>query len=323
MMPEPAAEGRPRRAWVLNLDAEHELAAGGRYAPTRHLAAIVARESRRLLGDLVAPGDVVLRPDAVARGEQSAAGLEGLAWSPTPRALALLEAAGARPPGAPPLGVLREVNARSFAAAVRAPLAGPSFAKRLALDLEQALALLSQPAPAGWLVRRAFGAAGRGRRRVTAGPQDQPTRAWLAAGLRGGPLVVEPWVEVTREYTRSGWVHRDGRVEVAAPCFQATDAAGAWTRTERAARGEVRQADDRRLERAAARAGAALARAGYFGPFGIDAFRHRALAGPQREVLNPLSEINARFTMDWTRGISPGARLQALEGLRQEKTNAP
>ena len=42
-----------------------------------------------------------------------------------------------------------------------------------------------------------------------------------------------------------------------------------------------------------------LARAGYFGPFGIDAYRHRAQDGSARTVLNPLSEINARFTMDW------------------------
>ena len=73
--------------------------------------------------------------------------------------------------------------------------------------------------------------------------------------------------------------------------------AGAWTRTEQAEHAALSGEDDARLEQAVAAAGAALADAGYFGPFGIDAFRHRTARG---EVLNPLSEINARFTMDWT-----------------------
>ena len=106
----------PPRAWVLNLDAEHELAAGRRYAPTRALQAIVARERRRLLGTLVAPGDIVLDDvvledvvleDVVLSQDEAldperTRGLEGRAWSPTPRALARLAAAGAHVPAASP-----------------------------------------------------------------------------------------------------------------------------------------------------------------------------------------------------------------------------
>jgi len=88
-------------------------------------------------------------------------------------------------------------------------------------------------------------------------------------------------------------------VRISAPCFQQTTREGAWTGTERAGAGEVSREDDSELEAAVAAAGAALARAGYFGPFGIDAYRHRALDGSARTVLNPLSEVNARFTMDW------------------------
>ena len=70
-------------------------------------------------------------------------------------------------------------------------------------------------------------------------------------------------------------------------------------------------ADDSRLEEAAARAGEALARAGYHGPFGIDAFRYRSAPGaPER--LNPLSEINARFTMDWSTAMAPASERGAL-----------
>jgi hypothetical protein len=76
------------RVWVLNLDAEHELEAGARYAPTRHLAAIVARESRRLLGTLVAPGDVVLvKASRAARLERVAEALIHRVSAAAPEAL--------------------------------------------------------------------------------------------------------------------------------------------------------------------------------------------------------------------------------------------
>ncbi len=290
---------RPARAWVLNLDAEHELEGGRRYAPTRRLRALVERERERLIGALVAPGDIVLDRDPDA--EELARGRVGLAWSPTPRALARLAAAGARVAAAPEVEVLRRVNARPFAAALRAPLAGASFAKHVAATLEEALERLARPAPDGWLVRRAFGAAGRGRRRIAAGRPSAAELAWLRASLRRGPLTLEPWVRVTREMTRSAWVDAAGRLEIAPPCFQTTTAEGAWTATAPSARGEVDRADDAVLQRTVETVGRALHAAGYAGPFGIDAYRHRL---GDREVLNPLSEINARFTMDWTTGLA-------------------
>lgn len=289
------------RAWVLNLDAEHEFESRGRYQPTRHVLAIVARERTRLLGALVGPQDVVLGMDELG----SARGLPGMAWCPTPRALAQLAAAGAQAVAAPSLAVLRAVNARPFAALVREPLQRASFTKHVLVTLDDLLAQLSLPAPLGWLVRRTFGAAGRGRRRIAAGRPSAAEHAWIEASLRLGPLVVEPWVQVTREYTRSAWVDASGAVTISAPCFQQTTRAGAWTGTELAAAGEVAREDDAELEAAVAAAGAALARAGYFGPFGIDAYRHRALDGSARTLLNALSEINARFTMDWATAM-PG-----------------
>lgn len=312
------------RVWVLNLDAEHELEAQHSYAPTLHLRAIVAREQRRLVGTLVAPGDIVLseddlassgrdvcrggeaqavRPTRDAREPRRTEGLPGIAWCPTPRALARLAAAGAQPISAPSVEILRAVNARPFAALVRAPFAGASFEKDLAHSLEHALELLARAADDGWLVRRTFGAAGRGRRRIAAGAPTAAELAWLIASLRLGPLVVEPWVRVTREYTRSAWVHPGGEVVISAPCSQETTAQGAWVRTERAERGDVSRDDDARLAEMVEVAGRALAETGYFGPFGIDAYRHR-VAGRAGDVLNPLSEINARFTMDWAEAMA-------------------
>jgi hypothetical protein len=302
-------------AWVLNLDAEHELECAHAFTPSLHLRALVRRERQRLIGTLVAADDLVLDDVDVSSGARRAAGLLGIAWSPTPRALRLLRAAGADPIAAPLADVLRIVNARPFAAALRAPWAGASFEKLVASSLEDALAALARPTQLGWLVRRCFGAAGRGRRRIASGSPSAAELAWLVASLRTGPLVIEPWVQITREFTRSGWVARDGSVVLSAPCVQTVDGSGAWTTTSRAESSEVSRADDTRLAETFERVGAELARHGYFGPFGIDAYRHRTPDG--REALNPLSEINARFTMDWATAMvheaHGGAIRRALE----------
>lgn len=297
---------RPPCAWVLNLDAEHELEAVRSYAPTDNMRAITARQSPQLVGALVAQHDVIVTDEGLATDptlRERAHGLEGRAWSPTPRALAMLARAGAVLPDAPSLAVLRRANARDFASLVRAPLARASFDKYVALDREAVFERLATPARLGWLVRRTFGAAGRGRRRIRAGRPSDAEIAWIDASLRFGPLVLEPWVETLREHTRSGFVRRDGTVAISRPCFQSVNAHGAWIATEHAPTAEVADEDDARLEEACAAAGSALAAVGYFGPFGIDAYHHRAASG-HGVVLNPLSEINARFTMDWSTAMS-------------------
>ncbi|HIF41817.1 MAG TPA: hypothetical protein EYQ74_12045 [Planctomycetes bacterium] len=297
---------RQARCWVLNLDAEHELETLGTYTPSAHMRSIVAAQQRKLVGTLLGPDDVLLTEANLDEYTESGTlrGLPGLAWCPTPRALSMLRAVGAVPESAPSVDVLRGVNARPFASEVRAPLAQASFEKHLATHLDVALEQLAQPAAQGWLVRRTFGAAGRGRRRLTGGKPSAHDRAWLNASLRLGPLTIEPWVEIETEYTRSGWVESGGAVLIAPPCFQRTSREGAWEHTATADPDLVHSADDQLLQQAVEQAGRALARAGYFGAFGIDAFRHRVPGGSHRQlVLNPMSEINARFTMDWTLGM--------------------
>jgi hypothetical protein len=351
---------REPRAWVLNLDAEHELERPRAYTPSRHLAALVAREQRRVMPGLLLPGDLVLDPSApdFAERQARARGLAGACWSPTPRALLLLERAGARPPAAPAVEVLRAVNARPFAAALRALLLGQrwlepaewtapsaaslpagwqpsppahpgqaldpalsSFEKRIALTLEQALTRLAAPAPLGWLVRRAFGAAGRGRRRLRAGKPTEAELAWLAASLRLGPLTIEPFVEIQREFTRSAWLAADGTLTLAGPCYQSVDPHGAWQATAASDRHTpLDPAADACLAATLEAVGRALHAAGYFGPFGIDAYQHRRLDG-RGSALNPLSEINARFTMDFTAARPLAAR--ALGELVGEASAAP
>ena len=198
---------------------------------------------------------------------------------------------------------LAQVNARDFAAALHATLTpGAPLQKHIATTLDAAIA--SRPAPRGWLARRRFGAAGRGRRKLHAGDQPASARAWLEASLRTGPLVLEPLVRIEHEYTRSGTITHEGHVHMSEPCFQATTREGAWTHTERRGH-EVPPADDAALAHAFEAAGRALADAGYAGPFGIDAFRYRDPWNEAHSHLNPLSEINARYTMDWALALAP------------------
>lgn len=287
------------RAWVLNLDAETELATIGSHTRSKHLQRIVAGQSGPLLGSLVPAGDLVVTPQNAADLARSGAarGLVGICWSPTKSARKLLESVGAKVPAAPGQDVLAQVNARPFATAVREGLGELALVKHTVHDLEHALSILSSPAESGWLVRRSFGAAGRGRRRLAPGRPDGGELAFLMAALREGPLTIEPFVRILREFTRSGWVTARGEVLIAAPAFQETTRDGAWIRTEAAARHEVAGAHDLALQGALEVAGRALAAQGYFGPFGIDAFLH---GSPRAQRLNPLSEINARYTMDWS-----------------------
>lgn len=311
----------PGRVWVLNLDAESELAATGSYAPTQHLLEIVARERERLIGALTSPHDLVLDEDMIRRRDpriELVRGWPGFAWCPTPRALAMLRSVGAVPMVTPTLEQLRTVNARPFATALRAPHAPGSFEKHVVADMESALARLALPAESGWLVRRTFGAAGRGRRRLYSGRLTADELAWLAASLRMGPLTIEPWVEVLREYTRSAWIRTDGSVAISEPCAQTTTPHGAWVETARIDGNDISRADDLALQAMVERVGKALAENGYRGPFGIDAYRHR-VPGSHADALNPLSEINARFTMDWAvamaRDPHAGVALEELARL--------
>lgn len=297
-----------RRIWILNLDAELELETIGSYTRSEHMQRVVNNQQQQLIGTLVAPTDVILTAQNHASHVHSGdlAGLPGYAWCPTPSACHLLRTVGAVIESEMPIEVLRTINARPFGLEVRRDLIGDSFTKHLAYDLEEALSLIAQPAEQGWLLRRSFGAAGRGRRKIATGKPNQPERSWIEASLRTGPLTIEPWVQIVREFTRSGWVTSDGGVTLAPPCLQETDTSGAWLRSQEAAPLDIESHLDERLQEAFEQAGRAIAAVGYSGPFGVDAYLHRNQQG--HLALNPLSEINGRYTMDWglVKGPSPG-----------------
>src|SRR5690606_9761133 len=114
-----------------------------------------------------------------------------------------------------------------------------------------------------------------------------------------GALYVEPRVAITLEVSLHGLLAEDGSCARGEPTVQEVSS-GAWRRSSRATPGELRDHERAALFSRFDDAARALHDAGYFGPFGIDAFRYEA-GGEER--FQPLSEINARYTMAWGTGM--------------------
>jgi hypothetical protein len=160
--------------------------------------------------------------------------------------------------------------------------------------------LLVERGSAPWLFKRAFGFAGRGQRRMGA-TLSADDRRWLADSLRLGGVLAEPWLELELELSLHGLIARGGGVQLGRLCTQRTDAFRAWLSTELLAERALPDAERRTLHATAERVAEALARAGYHGPFGIDAYLWRSPSGAA--VLNPLGELNARYTMGYGVGM--------------------
>lgn len=280
-----------RVAWVLNFDAEDELASPvARKTASAAMTARLAPLVDRLIG-LVVPGDVVVRDGVEARG------LMGRAWCPTPTALAQMKRAGAEAPNAPSLEILRRANDRAFSAALGQTLPGASLATSR-VEVERIVGR----GPGDWLMKRAFGYAGRGRRKVHAGPLAELDARWVEASLRQGALQIEPWVVRLADFALHGYVDERGSLRLGDATTQRCDPHGAWQSTELARDDELSRDEATALTREASRAAAGLHACGYFGPFGVDAYRWRdEETGAER--FNPRSEINARYSMGWGVGM--------------------
>lgn len=264
------------RAWVLNLDADQELALGPAHTPSKSLQRQLRTHAEALASTLPA-GDVW-----VDQGDAS--GLPGRCWCPTPRALARLESAGAIPPDAPSFEVLRRVNGRSFAHGLH-PLDG----EHRFTEEAEALTLLER---GSWIVHREHTFAGRGHRFIE-GPPSDAERAWIAKGLALGPLLVAPRLELQLEVALHGFVRAQG-IERGVVTVQRTGGIQ-WRQSVRAPEA-LSAGEQRALHQTFDHVAAALRKAGYSGPFGIDAFRHGS-------GFHPLSEINARYSMGYAVGM--------------------
>src|SRR5690606_11572155 len=124
---------------------------------------------------------------------------------------------------------------------------------------------------------------------------DATDRRWIQASLKdGGGLRIEPFVEITMEFAQHAWLARDGALLAGTPTRLCCAADGSFVSSAPA--GDCLGPQERAALRAAlARCGSALHELGYFGPFGIDAFRWRDAGGRARFL--PFHELNARYTM--------------------------
>jgi hypothetical protein len=279
----------------LNLDAELELASRGSYQTPLRIAATLEPWAERAAASLLAPGDVRLEQwhAAAARAHEAT----GACWCPTPSALARLQRAGVPLPASPAVEVLRRVCHRSFYVNLGGGAPGALFLT----DAARLERVLSERAGAPWLFKRPFGFAGRGQRRMGAS-LSADDRRWLADSLRLGGVLAEPWLELERELSLHGQLEPHGSLRLGRPCTQRTDAFRAWLATEPLREGELRAEQQRALFSSAERVAEALHGAGYFGPFGIDAYTWRSPSG--RTLLNPLGELNARYTMGYGVGMA-------------------
>jgi hypothetical protein len=273
-------------AWLLNLDADFELGNLGSWSPSRDLIERVELVSKHA-EHLLSPGDVLLK-----EGVKVPAGTIGRAWCPTPSALARLREAGATPEQAPSFEILKKVNDRSFNASLGQTLPGAAYV----VDLASAQKIVGRRR-IPWLLKRAFGAAGRGQRLVEASGLTDADIAWIEASLRRGGLQVEPWVEIEREFVVHGFIHQSGAAEIHEPLVQECEEGGAWSSTRQALPGELSANESAQLDQQAFLVAGDLVQAGYFGPFGVDAYRWVKSSGER--VLNSRGEINARYTMGW------------------------
>ncbi len=292
------------RAWLLNFDAEDELDRGRGHTSSRAVLARFAALAERVSA-LLGPGDVVVDPSSPT--PLPPATFSGRAWCPTPGARRLLALAGATLPDAPSLAVLRRVNHRRFCAELGQTLPGARYAD----TLDDVVAIVNTTSRCGsWLLKRPFGFAGRGRRRVRARVLDAADHAWIEASIAAGQgLQIEPWVELAGDVALHGFLAPSGALVLGAPTVQRTDAAGAWLATALAAPDQLAADEARALFDAAEATAAALHEVGYFGPFGLDAFRWIDVDGARR--WNPRGEINARYSMGWAVGM--GAKRPDLD----------
>ena len=265
-------------AWILNFDAENELA-------DRPRTRVPFTGRPGWIGD----GDVVL--DAAVSTGAETAGLDGAAWCPVPSAIERLLAAGVRRlPVAPGFDVLRAANARETFADLHPLVRFGACTARTAAEVEQAVRRRppSRPStrPPAWWLRESLCAAGQGR--FLAERWTAEAAAWTDRALVAGPIHVLPVVDIDQEFSAHAYLYSSGETLIGRHVEQ-TVRGGSWRSAEPSATSlPVLGAA---LETVVAR----LRTMGYVGPVGVDGFAWRDAEG--RSHLAAGTDVNARYTM--------------------------
>jgi hypothetical protein len=151
-------------------------------------------------------------------------------------------------------------------------------------------------------VKHACGMTGRNQRVIDPGRATADDEAFVVRGLAQGGVQIEPNVTIVDELSVHGMLGRDGSLRRGTLTRQRCTPRGAWLSTERLPDDDPLQSRWGSILAAELdRVAEALRAADYFGPFGIDAFTYRGAEGLVR--LQPLSEINARYSMGFAVGM--------------------
>ncbi|AKU90500.1 hypothetical protein [Vulgatibacter incomptus] len=304
--------------------------AGARLHPILREAAwlwsLLFGESATSLGEPTGawPDLLGMRPDGPAFPWLESRPGRGVAWLSTKTAWDELRGAGAAP-AMPAPEIVRRVHDKAFAQEVASELGlSPGCLEGLIRILEplelrtgvavekiaEWIASLPPWVRGSWTIKPRLGSSGRGR--LGAGQSAERTMALgtapgralpfgngaLARLERRGGAVLEPWLERHVDLSTQLHVAPSGEVEILGTTRQVITPSGVYL----GSRGRIEDGEivvgsgfEQELRGAAVKLGRAAARAGYFGPCGVDAFSFR---GPDdAEVLRPIVELNARFTM--------------------------
>jgi hypothetical protein len=190
--------------------------------------------------------------------------------------------------------IARVVNHRGFCARLRRQLECELPGETVVTSEQQLRQHLESGAlpTASWVAKAMLTSAGRDRAHGTG--SDERGLAQVRTLLRDtGEVVLEPWLERILDFGQCGVVSRDRQVWVDRPHELHSSPHGGF-RGIRATPPELSSGEEARAHAIALAVGAALADAGYAGPFTVDGFVYRDARG--HRSLHPLCEINARLS---------------------------
>jgi len=145
---------------------------------------------------------------------------------------------------------------------------------------------------ASWVLKAPLSASGRARYIERNGPAltDPKARRTVERLFdQHGPLLFEPWMDRTEDFGVSALLGPE--LKIVGIHGQKVDTKGQFAGID--LKPDLSRQDRDRLQETTEAVADHLRKAGYVGPFGIDAWRYRTEGGI---VLNPLGEINARMT---------------------------
>jgi hypothetical protein len=188
--------------------------------------------------------------------------------------------------------VVARVNSKLFSHQLERDLEIAMAGAGVARDLAELETLLKSACPHSqdkWVIKSPFGFSARGRVLGRGPSLDPASRKWAERRFeRGDALLMEPWLDVLREYGVQLMIDRGGRVDLLGITDIQTNGAGAVTGYLFGRRPDPARAHQ--LAETALEVGRRLWTEGYWGPANVDALEHRG-------GLRPLLEINARYTL--------------------------